>query len=523
MEGETDKQRKSRTSQPLVRFTAPDESLKRYKVELFNPATGKAKDALFEEINFNLYKPGAKSFAFKTSESRICFWIRVFLQRYYKQLQSIEGFRITWQEQDAASDTNTCDRIILHLYTLEDKKEQHVVTITIYVSTGTIFVQGKWFEQYGGVEFPLLLEIVNQMQELSNTGGDDDAEMILCTSTLPNFLENISHPTNANKTDQGKESGLEEIGEVEARVETDNPKSAETVIDTTKVNTSEFFKSMTDDLKNVGPESLVYTPSRLKSLTTLRNSVAAIESDFVSFKMEMTSCLQTLESSITTNDGELKDRIVQLQSNSKLHIRNLEEQNEELRASNGKLLEEVSNLSIAVKKLQDQINLMGKKNNKLADQEQVLQKNYESVKMELEKLKQEQPKECPEVKEAVTISQSDISAQAGNMPQLADNLLIDIPLQNRFEVLREEAEPVVKTVPDPVRTTTVTPDPTPQINKKASSVILCDSNGKYLRLNKLCPNRQVTYYRCPTITSGNEIISKLPRFSRNDFDSHRHQ
>ena len=128
---------------------------------------------------------------------------------------------------------------------------------------------------------------------------------------------------------------------------------------------------MTDDLKNVGPESLVYTPSSLKSLTTLRNSVAAIESDFVSFKMEMTCCLQTLESSITTNDGELKDRIVQLQSNSKLHIRNLEEQNEELRASNGKLLEEVSNLSIAVKKLQDQINLMGKKNNKLADQEQV--------------------------------------------------------------------------------------------------------------------------------------------------------
>ena len=188
--------------------------------------------------------------------------------------------------------------------------------------------------------------------------------------------------------------------------------------------------------------------------------------------MEMTCCLQTLESSITTNDGELKDRIVQLQSNSKLHIRNLEEQNEELRASNGKLLEEVSNLSIAVKKLQDQINLMGKKNNKLADQEQVLQKNYESVKMELEKLKQEQPKECPEVKEAVTISQSDIPAQAGNTPQLADNLLTDIPLQNRFEVLREEAEPVVKTVPDPVRTTTVTPDPTPQINKKAS--IFCN-------------------------------------------------
>ena len=112
--------------------------------------------------------------------------------------------------------------------------------------------------------------------------------------------------------------------------------------------------------------------------------------------------------------------------------------------------------------------------------------------------------------EAVPISQSDIPAQAGNMPQFADNLPTDIPLQNRFKVLREEPEPMGETVRDPVRMTTVIPDPTPQINKKASSVILCDSNGKYLRLNKLCPNRQVTYYRCPTITSGNEIISKLP-------------
>ena len=63
--------KKARLSQPQVRLTTPDESLQCYHVDLFNPATGKAKNALFEEIKFDLYKPGAKSFAVATSEDRI--------------------------------------------------------------------------------------------------------------------------------------------------------------------------------------------------------------------------------------------------------------------------------------------------------------------------------------------------------------------------------------------------------------------------------------------------------------------
>ena len=109
-----------------MRLTTTDESLQRYHVDLFNPATGKAKDALFEEIKFDLYKPGAKRFAVATSEDRIGLWIRCFIERYHKELNlnSKGRFRMTWEEQDFPSNTSMCDRIIVHLYYLDQEKEQ---------------------------------------------------------------------------------------------------------------------------------------------------------------------------------------------------------------------------------------------------------------------------------------------------------------------------------------------------------------------------------------------------------------
>ena len=40
--------------------------------------------------------------------------------------------------------------------------------------------------------------------------------------------------------------------------------------------------------------------------------------------------------------------------------------------------------------------------------------------------------------------------------------------------------------------------------------MLCDSNGKYLKLRKLCPDRKTAYFRCPTLKWGYEIIDTPP-------------
>ena len=86
-----------------------------------------------------------------------------------------------------------------------------------------------------------------------------------------------------------------------------------------------------------------------------------MESDFVSFKMEILQSFDSLESTVTSNNGEMKDKLTQLDNNSKLQIKNLEEENKELSVSNGKLME-VSKVSLAMKKLQDQISSMHKEN-----------------------------------------------------------------------------------------------------------------------------------------------------------------
>ena len=149
MASAVERSKKARIYQPQVYCVEPDETLKCYHVDLFNPATGKAKDSKFEEIDFNLYEPGAKSIAFTTSEARIGLWSRSFIERYHKQLNHDHEHRVTWEEQDSVSNSNICDRIILHLYAPERGKEQQVVAITVYVSTGTIFIQGRWFCNFG--------------------------------------------------------------------------------------------------------------------------------------------------------------------------------------------------------------------------------------------------------------------------------------------------------------------------------------------------------------------------------------
>ena len=84
---------------------------------------GKGIDSLFEEIAFELYKPGAKSIAFTTSEIRLDSWIRCLIERYYKHLNdNCNGYQATWEEPDPASDPDSCDKIIIHLYATKDAK-----------------------------------------------------------------------------------------------------------------------------------------------------------------------------------------------------------------------------------------------------------------------------------------------------------------------------------------------------------------------------------------------------------------
>ena len=60
-----------------------------------------------------------------------------------------------------------------------------------------------------------------------------------------------------------------------------------------------------------------------------------------------------------------------------------------------------------------------------------------------------------------------------------------------------------------INTQTIEPKNSPTTAAKTKSLLfLCDSNGKYLRLKKLCPHHETTYHRCATTDNAVDIINE---------------
>ena len=72
------------------------------------------------------------------------------------------GHRVTWQEQESYSWATKSDKIILHIYAVEDNDEDQLITISIFISTGRIMIQGKKFTEWSRDEFPALF--INRKQ-----------------------------------------------------------------------------------------------------------------------------------------------------------------------------------------------------------------------------------------------------------------------------------------------------------------------------------------------------------------------
>ena len=142
----------------------PCEDLHRYLVDRFNAT--KSKTVLFEEIDSSTYKPNAKVVSFKTSEVRLLLWIKTFALRYYEYLNTM-GYLVSWQEQESYSCATKSDKIILHISTADEQNEEQLVTVSVFISTGRIMIQGKKFAEWSSDEFPALLAIVNSLEPLT--------------------------------------------------------------------------------------------------------------------------------------------------------------------------------------------------------------------------------------------------------------------------------------------------------------------------------------------------------------------
>ena len=85
--------------------------------------------------------------------------------RYYNHLNTM-GYRVTWQEQEPYSCPTKSDKIILHIYDVENGNEDQHITISVFISTGRIMIQGKKFAEWSQDKFFTLLFIVNILEPL---------------------------------------------------------------------------------------------------------------------------------------------------------------------------------------------------------------------------------------------------------------------------------------------------------------------------------------------------------------------
>ena len=238
--------------------------------------------------------------------------------------------------------------------------------------------------------------------------------------------------------------------------------------------------------------------------------------------MEVKQSLQMIQETMVKNENEMKDRLCQLDNTMKLRAKNLENENRELKTANERMQEDISKLSSQMKKLQEQISSIKKKNKNLAEQQ-------ETTTNQLKALSQNQSKECHDADKAAA-SQQLVSVEPPEERETSLNqaspIISTIPLQNAFEVLQDEREGNSQVIEVETKQESAQsehkqaqqqqqrrkPETAPNGQSRVSSneigdtVILCDSNGKYLKLKRLCPDRKVTYFRCPTVQRGKEII-----------------
>ena len=63
-----------------------------------NKRTGKAKNALFEELDLNLYEKEANMVTFHTNIQRLYPWIKTLSTFYYDHLGNSDGYNIKWYD-----------------------------------------------------------------------------------------------------------------------------------------------------------------------------------------------------------------------------------------------------------------------------------------------------------------------------------------------------------------------------------------------------------------------------------------
>ena len=341
----TEPSNKKFTVRPRVIASEPDRSLNRYMTDEFKSKAINSKEVPFEYIDLKLYKPRAKLVGFHTSEERLKFWVEVIIARYIDNL-SKQGLQITWEETESFTDPYKPDKIQV----IVERDGKKLFVLSIFITTGRIQVQGSAYIKWSNTEFPLLLNGVNK---LSN--GED----------IFNIDREIFNQQEVNKDEQ---DDLERHAKENESTDDSDSKSEDESDDESE------DESETESLEDAR------TPEMHEKINCLEKTAAVIERDFISSKAYLETEIVNLQSSFR---DEFENKPVRLENLFKAMFASLEDriiQNETSVNNDKKTIDE---MSIQIKKLQDQKAQMVTKQAKLKDEIDSLRNENSDLRKEI--------------------------------------------------------------------------------------------------------------------------------------------
>ena len=251
----------------------------------------------------------------------------------------------------------------MHIHEEENNIEDQMVTIIIFISTGRIMIQGKKFAEWSQQEFPALLSIVNSL----SSSGNLSAVSVKNKSTFYIELQKFFP----------KYKGCEIADTRASELNDTTVENAENVVsDITETEIPSADKGNTRITQLSTPIELSLTPSRLNTLTTLRNTVGNLEADFTEFKI--------------TNAGNpeyLKDKAAQLDHNFKVQTTTLGGLSDDLENNTKLLNHDLQKHADLISKLQNENQALQKKNAKISEENATMRRKQNQLEAEITFLK----------------------------------------------------------------------------------------------------------------------------------------
>lgn len=423
-------------SKPRVIATEPDRTLERYVIDEFKAKAVGSKEVPFEVIDLSLYKPRAKLVGFGTSETRLPLWIQAVIDRYIDNVSKEDECPVQWEEIECYWEPNKPDKIRL----LVKRNEEKLFVLTLFITTGRIQTQGVYYEQWATEEFPVLLQMVNALE--SNTPDSS-----LCQSKL--FEEK-----------EDKTTDLEE-----------NSKES---------NESDSSDEDEDEDENYDEDTLDDDSVSDTRLNSLNESYANIESDVTQFKANIERELYRINDYID-DLLTMKDKIVKIENGYKAWVANVDDKLYQSKCDLSSTNAKMNDLTCQVKKLQDQKQQMTLKQSEMKNDIADLKQENKELKKELFLLREIIAKHDNIIEsdqKSTTSTSSDNSKANTNNPDISNQ---ENPSKSKIPLSQQSKQ-----------TNNYDNDPN-------SLLLLCDSNGKFIKTGLLCPDINVELHKSFTV------------------------